>query len=151
MKSNKAHTYFATPTDAEVAFYSAFEMLDLHLMEAVLCDGDGCCVHPGGVLVLGRDDILKTWQQIFTQMENFTLQHEVLTKTVTADRAVHVVAELLTQTDKPDKPTSIVLATNAYVRQDNGWRMFHHHASLPSSREMLEKLSTHHKPPSTLQ
>lgn len=150
MKSNKSHTYFTTPEEAEIAFYSAFEMLDISLMDSVLADKDGCCIHPGGVIVMDHQEILNSWKYIFSQMEPFSLQHEVLSKTVTEDRAAHVVAEVITLTDKPGTPTSIVLATNVYIRQENGWRLFHHHASSPSGKDMLEKL-TLHKAPSSLQ
>jgi len=69
---------------------------------------------------------------------------------------VHLVNERIAQSHHPDAPASLIIATNIYIRQKNGWRMLEHHASLPQNhlRPAVKKDShyqTTHEGPSTLQ
>ena len=50
--------YFASAQEAESAFYSAFEMSDIQLMDAVLADHKVTCIHPGSLPVIGREKVL---------------------------------------------------------------------------------------------
>jgi ketosteroid isomerase-like protein len=57
---------FATPQDAEAAFYEAFMKQDLEAMMAVWADDDEVyCVHPRGARVTGVAHVRESWRQIF--------------------------------------------------------------------------------------
>ena len=72
-------TLFATPQDAEAAFYEALEKSDLDAMMAVWADDDDIvCVHPGGVRLSGVAQVREAWRQIFAggQTLRFRLRHQ---------------------------------------------------------------------------
>ena len=56
---------YATPQDAEQAFYRAFEHADLAEMMAVWAEEDIVCVHPGGGRHTGLVEVRESWRQIF--------------------------------------------------------------------------------------
>jgi len=59
-------TLFATPQDAEAAFYEAFMKHDLDAMMSVWADDDEVyCVHPRGPRVTGVAQVRESWRQIF--------------------------------------------------------------------------------------
>jgi len=95
-------TLFATPQDAEAAFYEALVKRDLEaMMEVWADDDDSYCVHPGGVRVSGVERIRESWRRIFASGQDlrFSLR---------------------------DQP---MIATNVYQRTERGWRMVAHHAA----------------------
>lgn len=154
IKTNQPAFYFATSEEAESAFYSAFEMGDAQLMEAVLAEQGVCCVHPGSLPLVGREAVLDSWAHILSNSMEPVIYPEVLNRSVFDEIAVHLVAERIARDHQPDSPTSLVLATNVYVRQQNGWRIMEHHASLPREREdqtREKEIVTTHEGPHTLQ
>ena len=57
---------FATPQDAEAAFYDALERLDLDAMMEVWSEDDEIvCIHPGQPRLSGYDAVRAAWQRIF--------------------------------------------------------------------------------------
>jgi len=130
------HAIFATPHDAEAAFYEAFEKADLDAMMAVRSDDDDIvCVHPGGVRLSGMAQIRESWRQIFTggRTLRFRLRHRQFLNGMTL--AVHSVYEQVSVAGEA-RASNPVIATNIYMRTENGWRMVVHHASpAPSSPE----------------
>lgn len=119
-------------------FYAAFEAGDLDRMAKVWAsDGDVggfvVCVHPGGPLVRGRGAVLRSWALVManTSYIQFVLT-DVLTR-VSGDMAVLTCAEnIITASD--DDATGFaaggnVATTNAFVRTDDGWRLWLHHGS----------------------
>jgi hypothetical protein len=157
MKPNQPSSYFATPAAVEAAFYSAFEMGDIQLMNAVLAEHNGVvCVHPGATPVLGREAVLESWTGILANSIEPVVYPNVISASIFDDVAVHLVNERIAQSHHPDSSASVIITTNIYIRQANGWRMLEHHASLPQSqvRKVVEKHShfqTTHEGPSTLQ
>ena len=66
---------FATPQDAEAAFYDAFMKHDLEAMMAVWSDDDEIyCVHPRGPRVTGVAQVRESWRQIFASAQNVRFQ-----------------------------------------------------------------------------
>src|SRR5918911_3036006 len=66
---------FATPQDAEAAFYEAFMKHDLEAMMAVWCDDDEIyCVHPRGPRITGVAQVRESWRQIFASAQNVRFQ-----------------------------------------------------------------------------
>ena len=151
METNKQVYYFATPDEAEAAFYSAFEMGDLQLMDDVIAAQDVSCVHPGSPALIGRESVLDSWKKILSNINEPVFYTEVMSRSVVGDIAVHLVAERIAKNHQPDSPTSLLLATNVYVHQENGWRLLMHHSSAtpPQQQQAKQKddpLATHEGP-----
>ena len=120
---------FATPQDAEAAFYEAFAKQDLEAMMAVWSDDDEVyCVHPRGLRVTGVAQVRESWRQIFASAQNvrFQVRQQHLLQAMMV--SVHSVYEHIS-TGGETRARGCVLATNIYMRTDRGWRMMAHHAS----------------------
>jgi ketosteroid isomerase-like protein len=121
---------YATPTEAEEAFYQAFTRRDLAAMMAIWLHADHVeCIHPGGPRLQGIDAIRHSWQQIFKQgnpLQFHIVRHQC---TQVANLAIHSVSEQI-QSDKLNPDSSAeVIATNIYELTAEGWRIVLHHAS----------------------
>ena len=120
---------FATPQDAEAAFYEALERADLEAMMAVWAeDEEIVCVHPTGPRLAGLAEVRASWARIFSGGGGTRVQitHKVETSGVML--AVHSVHENFTAA-AGERPSPPVIATNVYLRGAAGWRMIVHHAS----------------------
>ena len=120
---------FATPQDAEAAFYEAFMKQDLEAMMSVWADDDEVyCVHPRGPRVTGVAPVRESWRQIFAaaQSMRFQVREQHLLQAMMV--SVHSVYEYVA-TGGETRARGCVLATNIYMRTDRGWRMMVHHAS----------------------
>ncbi len=133
-------TIFTTPQDAEAAFYEAIEKADLEAMMAVWSDDDDIvCVHPGGARLSGVAQVREAWRQIFAagQTLRFRLRHQQSVNGMTL--AVHSVYEQISIAGEA-RARNPVIATNIYLRTENGWRIVVHHASpAPASPEAEAK------------
>lgn len=122
-------TLFATPQDAEAAFYEAFMKQDLEAMMEVWADDDEVyCVHPRGARVAGVAQVRESWRQIFASAQNvrFQVREQHLLQAMMV--AVHSVYEHISVGGET-RAQGCVLATNIYMRTERGWRMMVHHAS----------------------
>lgn len=121
---------FPTATDAERAFYNAFVKRDISAMRTVWVAGaEAACIHPGGPLLLGIEDIIASWGDIFSGASAPNLQVRTVQTRVDADTALHIVEERI---ETPaERRSATVIATNVYQRSADGWSMRLHHASLP--------------------
>jgi ketosteroid isomerase-like protein len=122
-------TMFATPQDAETAFYDAFVKRDLDaMMEVWSDDDDSYCVHPGGARISGIERIRESWRQIFAggQDLRFSLREQQLIHTMML--AVHSVYEHISIAGQ-SRARQAMIATNVYQRTERGWRMVAHHAA----------------------
>ena len=124
---------YASPQDAEQAFYRAFELADLVEMMAVWAEEeDIICIHPGGARHTGIVEVRESWKQIFSQGPRLrfalTGSHVLSGRTL----SVHSVYENVSVagTSRPPNP---VLSTNIYLLTERGWRMMVHHASALAS------------------
>lgn len=138
-------TIYTTPQEAEAAFYEAIEKADLEAMMAVWADDDVVCVHPGGARLSGVERVRESWRQIFAsgQTLRFRLRHLQAVNGMTL--VVHSVYEQISVAGQAQERNPVV-ATNIYMRTENGWRMVAHHASIaPSSPDAESK-----RPPKTL-
>ena len=121
---------YPDPAAAEVAFYAAFRSLDLEQMKSVWMDSSGSsCIHPGGGLLQGIDDILASWAEIFRDSSPPRIEHRLIQASTDERLAVHTVREDINSGSGSQR--AVVLATNIYGYIDGGWRMVAHHASLP--------------------
>ncbi len=119
---------FASPALVEALFYEAFARIDAALMNAVWLDsGETYCVHPGGQPLIGYETVLRSWRGMFQGAQPLVLFYKVLHKREWGEMAVHLVEERLSSRDGSHQ--GLVLASNCYVRTEQGWRLFSHHGS----------------------
>ena len=128
---------FNTPDEAETVYYEAFMHCDSEVMAALWATGDVICVHPGSGAIVGHAKVLRSWQHIFSDAQQPTLNYTVVKRTVSDTLAVHLVAEAFATGGA--SPT-IVLATNVYQKFDQGWLMIEHHGSLVQAPAQAQTL-----------
>lgn len=120
---------YATPQDAEAAFYDAFTRNDLDAMMNVWADDEDIyCVHPHGARCSGVAQVLESWRQIFSAGSTLRFQLRAQQTMQAMMVAVHSVYEQITVAGD-NRPPATTIATNVYLRTDRGWRMVAHHAS----------------------
>lgn len=152
MKTNQPAFYFSSADEAEAAFYSAFEMGDIQLMDSVLADEGVSCIHPQSVPIIGRREVLDSWTQILNISSESVFHIQVMNRSGSDSLAVHLVAERIASDHTLEAEVSTVYSTNVYVRQKNGWRLLMHHASLTSElSQSSEEPAVTHQGPHTLQ
>lgn len=121
---------FPDPAAAEAAFYAAFRNLDDDAMRAVWLESpDASCVHPGGSLLHGTEQVLASWQEIFRESSPPTVDYRLVQASADGKLAVHTVEEHVNSSSGTRR--AVIIATNVYTHTDTGWRMLAHHASLP--------------------
>ena len=120
---------FASPQDAEAAFYEALTKADLDAMMAAWADDDDIyCVHPNGARLSGVERVRESWRQIFASGQTLRFQLREQQQVQGMMLSVHSVYEYITVAGEP-RPRAPVIATNVYLRTERGWRMVVHHAS----------------------
>lgn len=136
---------FATPQEAEEAFYRAFAHADLDAMMAVWNDTDAVeCIHPRGERLRGLAAVGESWRQIFAAAPRVRIGIEEQSYTQSANLAVHVVTEVIDVAD-PDAQTARVIATNVFQLTHGGWRLILHHGSPATVTQPLASASAKSK------
>ena len=122
-------TLYASPQDAEAAFYDAFMKRDLDAMMGVWSDDDEVyCVHPRGPRITGVAQVRDSWRQIFASGQSVRFEvreHHTLHAMMVS---IHSVYEQITLAGE-ERTRACIIATNIYMRTDHGWRIMVHHAS----------------------
>lgn len=123
---------FSSPELVELAFYRAFETRDAQAMAQVWdTEEDIICVHPMAAALSGRQEILRSWQDIFSGGATMRVSLEMVQIYSVQNLAVHIVVEHLEVMN--GKRVAPMLATNLYRQSARGWHMLSHHASpMPS-------------------
>jgi ketosteroid isomerase-like protein len=121
----------STPQAAEAAFYAAFAECDFKAMETVWAVEGVICIHPGSSVLHGRDAVMRSWANMLLNAEQPKIRVNVLSRTSSNGLAVHVVEEHITSGYGDTASVSLVLATNVYRDEGDGWRLLEHHASVP--------------------
>ena len=125
----KQRPIFATPQDAEAAFYDALERADLEAMMAVWAeDEEIVCVHPGGLRLIGYAAVREAWRRVFEGGRRLQVRVSHQTHVQSPFSAVYSVLEQVTAAEGGIERSPII-ATNFYMRGPLGWRMIAHHAS----------------------
>ncbi|MCF8176991.1 MAG: nuclear transport factor 2 family protein [Sulfuritalea sp.] len=120
---------YASPQDAEAAFYEALEKGDIEAMMNVWAeDEDVVCVHPGGPRLIGYAAIREAWQRVFSNGKPLKISLSRQTAVTTPFAMISTVLEHIATRDDASL-SAPVAATNVYVRGALGWRMVAHHAS----------------------
>lgn len=119
---------FATPQDAEAAFYEALEKGDLEAMMEVWSEDDELiCIHPGGPRLVGYEAIRESWQRIFQSGQRLKIRLTTLIQITSGMIAIHSLHENVSVPQ--ERAAGVSAATNIYIRSAHGWRMIAHHAS----------------------
>jgi len=139
---------FASPQDAESAFYEALTKADLDAMMAVWADDDDIyCVHPNGARVSGVESVRESWRQIFSSGQTLRFQLRESQVVQGMMLSVHSVYEHITIAGET-RARNPMIATNVFLRTERGWRMVAHHASpAPATAEPEPRRAA---PPKTL-
>jgi ketosteroid isomerase-like protein len=123
---------FATPDEAEAAFYAAFEKADLAaMMEVWATDENIVCIHPLGPTLVGRNAVEWSWKAIFGDASPMKFRIEEQHRMEDSNVVVHVVHEHIELAEQ----SHTVLATNVYHLTEVGWCMVLHHASPPPAAD----------------
>lgn len=121
---------YPTPADAEAAFYTAIEDKDIERMLNVWLESDHViCIHPMGARLQGREEILGSWRNIFSNDSALRFTIADVDQQLSGKLAVHILHERIAPASNPEKLT-VVVTTNAYKLTDDGWKMVLHHASI---------------------
>ena len=89
------------------------------------------CIHPGGPALQGLASIIESWGSILVAADPPSISYRTVDETLDGNLAIHVVEESIRPSKSLSNPPSLVLATNIYIRNEDGWKMMAHHASLP--------------------
>ena len=116
---------------ANLAFYRAFEALDLAAMERLwVRDESASCLHPGWPLCAGWDEVRASWAAIFTNTE--TMRFDIADERidVRGPLAWVVCVERIRSTGPAgDAMVGAVIATNVFRSDGGTWKIVHHHGS----------------------
>jgi ketosteroid isomerase-like protein len=124
---------FATPEEAEDAFYLAFEKSDLEALMATWADVDDIiCIHPGSDRLVGPVDVRESWRRIFGGGVKLTFRRAESIVLDRPDIRVHSVTEEIAIAGSA-RLTARVCVTNVFILTAWGWRMWMHHGSNPGS------------------
>lgn len=124
---------FATPEEAEAAFYGAFASRSLEeMMQVWAADDTVVCIHPMGPRLTGSAAIAASWRQIFGGGGEMQVKPGGVVVTAGASLVLHSVDEHILL---GDGRRGLVHATNVYRLTADGWRMVMHHGSPGGARE----------------
>ncbi len=131
---------FATPEEAELAFYEALERADLNrLMQVWSEDEDIVCVHPGGLRIVGLPAVKESWQEILSNGP-LHIRPAKMISTQSMMSTVHSLIEQVTMRGQDHTEVVHCYATNVYHKGATGWRLVMHHASAaPEQSGLLEQ------------
>jgi len=120
-----------SPEAAEQAFYRAFSECDVGAMAQVWAEHEVICIHPGSMVLQGRNAVLQSWAEILGDAARPAIGVQSISQVRHGDLAVHVVEEHITPRRGSDASPSVILATNIFRLIGDAWYMVEHHASLP--------------------
>jgi ketosteroid isomerase-like protein len=135
MKDSKLE--LKSPDEVESVYYEAFMHCDIEVMSALWADDEVICIHPGSGAIIGHKAVMRSWTHIFANARRPEITFTVHRRTVTGDLAVHLVTE---EISTASEAVAIVLATNVYQKQECGWLMIEHHASVVQARTQGQTL-----------
>jgi ketosteroid isomerase-like protein len=132
-------------TQANRAFYDAFESLKIEAMEKVWAkEADIQCGHPGWRMLRGWGPVMESWRRIFanTPMMQFTLTDVKIE--ICGEVGWVTLYENLNSTIEGENYSAAVLTTNIFQKTEEGWRMILHHGSSVSQSSDQDETSTVH-------
>ncbi len=115
---------------ANEAFYRAFATRDLPAMAALWArDVEVACLHPGWAPLFGREAVMESWAGILGNPQSPNIRCLQCRVTLKGDVATVVCYEIVEE--------GYLVATNLFVREAGGWKLYHHQAG-PLSAETAD-------------
>ncbi len=131
---------YATPEDAEAAFYEALHKGDADALIAVWSeDEEVVCVHPTGTQLVGLGLIRESWRSIFSTTR-LRLSSALVTRWQDMLFSIHHLVETVFIGDS-QTPHGPLFVTHVYSRGAHGWRLVSRHASAASENHETEPKS----------
>lgn len=107
---------------ANNAFYRAFARRDPAAMADLWsAAAPVTCIHPGWKPLYGRKSVMASWQRILTNPDTPNIEVREPRAVVLDSTAFVICYEVMEQT--------VLVATNYFVRDGDGWKMVHHQAT----------------------
>ncbi len=117
---------------ANEAFYQAFANRDLAAMENLWSRMSPIvCIHPGWAPLFGREVVMASWRSILDNPRSPALVCRQPRAFVQGDSAFVVCFEDLGQV--------FLIATNLFLREEDGWKLIHHQAGPMPTTEQEEE------------
>ena len=106
---------------ANSAFYDAFSSANYDQMSELWAEGEAVfCCHPGWQPLHGREAVLRSWAEIFSNAGAVQVTHSVLAQDKIGEMAIVCCLESVGGYG--------FVATNLFIRAGKIWRMVHHHS-----------------------
>jgi len=126
-------------------FYSAFEKLDIKEMEKVWAKGaDIQCGHPGWRILRGWGPVMESWKRIFENTPAIQFMLTDMSVQIHGTLAWVTLYENLNSKLEGQDVSATILTTNIFQKDDEGWRMIHHHGSSVAQQAPQGETSTVH-------
>jgi ketosteroid isomerase-like protein len=120
----------AEVTQANQAFYEAFESLDIARMDRVWAHQEYVtCIHPGWTLRSDWPEVRDSWVLIFNNTFSMKFELSEVMIQVAGDMAWVICVENIVNQQSDEPQQAKVLATNLFERIGDEWRLIHHHGS----------------------
>lgn len=104
---------------ANEAFYLAFAQKDAAMMARLWAEEHPAqCIHPGWPAIVGRKDIVASWQRILGNPKQSGVDFY--------NPTAQLVGNMVMVTCYEQMPGSICVASNGFVLEGDAMRMFHH-------------------------
>jgi uncharacterized protein (TIGR02246 family) len=128
----------ASPDDVEQQFYEALAEADLDkLMSLWAEDEDVVCVHPAGPRMVGLDAVRMAFEAVFANGP-VRAQPRNVRRFQSLGCAIHSVMERIEMPTATGVRVGWVMATNVFIKTEQGWRLAAHHASPGAAEEPQE-------------
>lgn len=115
---------------ANQAFYHAFANRDIKSMRLLWWQGTtSLCIHPGGRILTGWEEIQKSWESIFKNTDLLEIDIEIVKVELDQALAYVIVGETLLQSSRGRKMKAQSIATNIFQNMAQKWYLVHHHGS----------------------
>lgn len=120
----------AEVTQANQAFYEAFESLDIARMDRIWAHQEYVtCIHPGWTLRTDWPEVRDSWVLIFNNTFSMKFELSEVMIQVAGDMAWVICVESITSQQSDEPQEAKVLATNIFERIGDEWLLIHHHGS----------------------
>ena len=115
---------------ANLAFYEALRSLDIARMEAVWLQEDWVrCLHPGWELLLGWDEVQRSWAAIFHSTSQILISIGRPVVQIVGETAWVSCLEDVTTAQKDGISSALIETTNIFVRHRGRWLLVHRHTT----------------------
>lgn len=136
--------FFATPQEAEAAFYDALERADLESMMSIWAeDEEVVCVHPHAERMTGFAAVRESWRRLFAGGPQVQVRPTDQVQRQGILLAMHSAHEHYSVSGE-EGPRPPVIATNVYVRSAQGWHLLSRHASPAPAGQSRDSAATLH-------